>query len=279
MPIERLLGEPVERVERVSGGDIAQSRRVVTTSGRVLFVKLGEGLPAGMLHAEAAGLSALSAGGCRVPEVVAVDDSGLALEWIERGEATRSYWEALGRGLAAQHRITRATAGFDAGDNFIGHTPQPNPDEPDPSVFFRDHRIGHMQRLLRESGRLDAADDAAIDRLRDQIGHALALPDEPPALLHGDLWGGNTMPGPRGEPVLYDPAAHFGCREADLAMTQLFGGFAPAFYAAYEEAAVLCPGYAERVPLYNLYHLLNHAVLFGGGYLAQSMSIVRRLAP
>ena len=214
-----------------------------------------------------------------MPQVVAVAAEGLALEWVERTAPSPSYWSALGRGLAAQHRLSRPACGFDAGDNFIGRTPQPNPDEPSLAVFFRDHRLGAMQRLLRRSGQLTTAQDAALDRLRDRIEALLDVPGERPALLHGDLWGGNAMSGPAGEPVLYDPAAHYGCREADLAMTELFGGFSPTFYGAYSEAFALEDGFRDRVPLYNLYHLLNHALLFGGGYLGQAMSIVSRFAP
>ncbi len=273
------LGEEVTRTEPVHGGDIAQSLRVVTHTGHILFVKQASGLPPGMLCAEAEGLRALSQGGCRVPRVVAVKEEGLALEWIQRGESTASYWEALGRGLAKQHRVSRHACGFDAGDNFIGRTPQPNPDEPRLEVFFRDHRIGVMQRLLRQSGQLTGGDDVTLDRFREQLDSLLDLPDEHPALLHGDLWGGNAMPGPDGEPVVFDPAAHYGCREADVAMTELFGGFSPAFYGAYNEAFPLASGFRDRVPIYNVYHLLNHALLFGGGYLGQAMSIVRRFAP
>ena len=95
-------------------------------------------------------------------------------------------------------------------------------------------------------------------------------------LLHGDLWGGNAMADSRGRPVIFDPAAYFGCREVDLAMTSLFGGFSPAFYGAYREVLPLAAGFEERVELYNLYHLLNHALMFGGGYMSQSMAVVQR---
>ena len=274
--LKPLLGEPVRKLQTIEGGDIADSRKVTTASGRMFFVKLGADLPSGMFAAEAAGLRAIAKGGCSVPEVIAAQDGVLILEWIEEGEKTKAYWEALGHGLATQHKITSETYGFQHGDNFIGHTVQHNPQESDWVTFFRDRRIGYMQERLREADALTVQQDTLFDWLRERLGEWLTLPEEKPALIHGDLWSGNTMPGPNGEPVIYDPAAHFANREADLAMTQLFGGFSAAFYPAYREAFPLLPGYAERVPLYNLYHLMNHALLFGGAHLGQAMKIVRK---
>jgi fructosamine-3-kinase len=273
--LKPLIGEPIRKLQAIEGGDIAETRKITTSSGRIFFVKFGDDLPTGMFTAEAAGLRALSKGGCSVPEVIAAQEGVLVLQWVEEGVKSNAYWQALGHGLAAQHKITNATYGFANGDNFIGKTPQHNPESSDWVAFFRDHRIGALQLLLRESGALEVRDDTLLDWLRGRLGDWLTLPEEKPALLHGDLWSGNTMPGPDGEPVIFDPAVHFGCREADLAMTQLFGGFSAAFYPAYRESFPLAPGYAERVPLYNLYHLMNHALLFGGGYLGQVMKIVR----
>ncbi len=275
--LESLLGQPVTLGRAVAGGDIAQPRQGMLQDGQPVFVKSGQGLPAGMLPAEAIGLKALARGGCRIPEVLAVDGDWLVLEWIERGRSTDATQAALGRGLAAQHQVCAESSGFE-GDNFIGRTPQENPPTEDWVVFFRDHRLGAMQRMLWESGRLSVADDAALEKLRRGLHRWLALPEEAPVLLHGDLWGGNAMAGPDGEPVLFDPAAYYGCRETDLAMTRLFGGFSRAFYRAYEEVLPLSPGFEERVKLYNLYHLLNHALMFGGGYLDQSMAVVYRYA-
>ncbi len=263
----------------VGGGCINSAARGVAGDGRPFFVKTNQAAPPGMFSAEAAGLRALSAadGGCRVPAVLGVSDElgVLVLEWIESGSGGLGYAEALGRGLAAQHRVTREVCGFDAGDNYIGSTRQPNSDEVDWVVFFRDQRLGFQQELLRERGRMSRGLDRALDRVRERMRELLELPERP-ALLHGDLWGGNAMPGPSGEPVIYDPAAYFGCREADLAMTQLFGGFGPRFFGAYAEAFPLLDGYAERRDVYNLYHILNHANLFGGGYAAQAEAMARR---
>ena len=197
------------------------------------------------------------------------------MDWIERGRATRDYWEALGRGLAAQHRTTRNTFGFE-GDNFIGRTPQPNPSETDWVTFYRDHRVVFQQRLLRERGRCSSSLDRLLDTFCDRMSEWLQT-DEPPALLHGDLWGGNAMADASGAAVIYDPAAYYGCREADLAMTELFGAFDSAFYGAYNEVYPILSGYSERRDLYNLYHVLNHANLFGGGYASQAESILKKI--
>ncbi len=267
-------GLRLDAIQPVSGGDIARAYRLRLQDGRLLFAKLMPGMPAGMAPAEAEGLRLLAQGGCRVPEVVAVWPGGLVLDWIERGPATTAYQEALGRGLAAQHRITRPT--FGGSDSFLGPTPQPSPATDDAVAFWRDHRLGHMQRLLREAHVLTPVQDASLDALRSDLGRWLHVPGERPALVHGDLWGGNTMPGPRGEPFVFDPAVAFSLREADLAMAALFGGFGDRFWSAYEEAFPLPPGAADRRPLLQLYHLLHHALLFGGGYLRQAMDIVHR---
>lgn len=285
-PLERIiseaLGEPIAIVSRVSGGDINQAARAATRGGGSIFVKWNPRQPRGMFAEEARGLRALrEADGCRVPEVLAVGDGAaggpafLALEWIESGSPAQAHAEALGRGLARQHRATAARFGFHA-DNFIGSTPQPNAWEEDLVTFFRDRRLGFQHELLRTRGRSSPALDRRLDALRARLHEWLTLPSERPALLHGDLWGGNVMTGPVGEPVLIDPAAHYGCREADLAMTELFGGFPRGFLQAYEEAAPLEPGYEERRDLYNLYHVLNHANLFGGGYAGSAERMCRR---
>lgn len=275
--LRRLLGEAVSVGREVGGGCISRAVRGRCASGREVFVKINQPAPARMFSAEAAGLRALAAGGCRVPEVLGVSDSDgvLVLEWIEEGRANRGYWEALGRGLAAQHRIEREQFGFDM-DNYLGSTPQPNtPRQSSWVEFFRDQRLGFQQRLLREKGRCPRALDEGLDRLKGRLERW--LPAARPALLHGDLWGGNAMASASGEAVIYDPAVYFGCREADLAMTQLFGGFDQGFYSAYDEAFPIEPGYEERRDVYNLYHVLNHANLFGGGYVSQAADIVRRL--
>lgn len=278
--IEQLLGESVTFQGTVGGGCINSATRGVLANGQQIFVKSNTQSPPGMFTAEAAGLTALgqAPGGCRIPRVLGVSESPavLILEWIESGAETTQSQSAMGRGLAAQHRVTRPMCGFDAGDNYIGSTPQPNPDESDWLTFYRDHRIVFQQKLLRQKGGCSAALERAIDRFCDRIADFMTVDDEQHALLHGDLWGGNKMTDSQGRPVLIDPATYFGCREADLAMTQLFGSFGSRFYDAYNDAFPLQPGYLERRDLYNLYHLLNHANLFGGGYASQALNTLDR---
>jgi len=242
------------------------------------FVKTNSAARLPMLEAEADGLRELArARAIRVPAPVACGDAGgvafLALEWLEFSGCGRD--AVLGAGLAQLHRTTAQAHGWHR-DNTIGTTPQDNAWTGDWATFFRDRRIapqlalaagkGHGGRLQRDGQRLLAAIPALL------AGHAPV-----PSLLHGDLWAGNAARLASGEPVIFDPAVHFGDREADLAMTELFGGFGADFYAAYSEAWPLASGYATRRTLYNLYHVLNHLNLFGGGYRAQAETMIAGL--
>lgn len=278
--LSALLGERVRVLHSVGGGDISQAVAACTERGDRLFVKTGSGLPEGLFRGEAAGLEALGSvsSGCVVPKVIALSDSPqvLVLEWIDRGHRTPRYWDGLGRALAQQHRQTASSYGFEKGDNFIGKTPQSNVQSGDWVTFFRDERLGLMQKLLFDGGAIDDSMSRSLDGLRARLSDWLYLPNERPALLHGDLWSGNTMPGPDGAPVVFDPAVYYGCREADLAMTELFGQFEDPFYRAYEECFPLEEGYKDRRDLYNLYHLLNHLHLFGSSYGRQCAALVKR---
>ena len=275
--IEAALGETVRLGNSVTGGCINHALRGQTGAGATIFIKTNEQAPPALFPAEAAGLQALDSapGGCRVPKVLAVSPAFLVLEWIESGPSGPRVGESLGRGLAAQHRVTQRTYGFRAGDNYIGSTPQPNPLIEDWVTFFAEQRLHFQHALLRGQGRSSPELDRALDQLLPRLATWLRLPSERPALLHGDLWGGNTLADAQGHGVLIDPAVYFGCREADLAMTELFGGFRPEFYAAYREVFPLEPGYEHRRDLYNLYHVLNHANLFGGSYTQQAERMLR----
>jgi fructosamine-3-kinase len=279
--LEELLGQPVQLGDAVGGGDIAQPRRACTEDGTQLFVKSAQGLPWGWVAAEAAGLDALAQAesGLRVPRVVAKSDipSLLVLEWVEPGQATPSYWEALGRGLALQHRVGGEACGF-ASDGFLGRTPQVNAREASWPVFFRDQRLHWLHGLLREAEMCTEALSRDLDAICGRMEELLPEPAAGPVLLHGDFWSGNAMPDSDGQPVVYDPAVYFGSREADLAMTRLFGGFEAGFYGAYQAAFPLDGDADERVDLLNLYHLLNHALMFGGGYLARCEAVAGRYA-
>ena len=241
------------------------------------FVKTGE---AEVLAAEADGLGALAAAAAvRTPAVIACGaegDSGyLVLEWLNLVRGTGVAGARLGEALARQH--LQAEEGFGwRRHNFIGATPQFNTRSPDWIAFFRDQRLGFQLRLAAESGHRGELQELGA-RLLAALPRLFNGRSPRPALLHGDLWGGNWGVLADGGPVVFDPAVYRGDREADLAMTELFGGFDSEFYAAYRAHAPLDAGYAVRRELYKLYHVLNHLNLFGGAYLQQASSMMRRL--
>ncbi|WP_296753013.1 fructosamine kinase family protein [Thiobacillus sp.] len=261
----------------VGGGDINQAFGM-SDGARRYFVKANRAQCLPMFEAEAAALRALAAAqGVRVPQPLctgaAAGQAFLVLEYLDlhgSGDAAR-----LGERLAQQHRVPQPRFGW-AHDNWIGSTPQRNGWARDWIAFWRDGRLGYQLELAAQNGyggalqrdgeRLLACLDAFFD------GYAPA-----PSLLHGDLWGGNHGYLADGTPVIFDPAIYVGDRECDLAMSELFGGFAADFYAAYRAAWPLDPGYAARKTLYNLYHILNHANLFGSGYVAQAARMTAQL--
>jgi protein-ribulosamine 3-kinase len=275
-----LTGLPVapQPQTRLKGGSLSQC--FAWEAGRQrLFVKVAaaEGLPA--LDAEAQGLAELSAThAVRVPRVLARGTAGaatfLALEWIESGAADARCEARLGAGLAALHGHQAARCGYGQ-DNFIGATPQDNGWMADWPDFFRERRLRPQLALAAQRG--FAAEVGCGERLLAAVPALLSGRAVRPSLLHGDLWGGNWLAAASGEPVLIDPAVYYGDAEADLAMTALFGGFGSAFYGAYQSVCPRCPGWAVRADLYNLYHVLNHANLFGGGYVQEARAVMERL--
>lgn len=276
----------------VGGGSIHRAAFLEIEGGGRLFVKWNRRDHLAMFETEAAGLAALAEpGALRVPSDplpgLSPGAAFLVMEAIPTSSPgdRRAFFERFGRRFARLHRSTAdredrpGRFGFED-DNFLGTTPQPNPWTDDWVGFFREHRLGHQLRLARSSGASDPELDRLGGRLLDRLDEWLDLPDEPGCLLHGDLWSGNFLCDDSGEPVIVDPAAYVGHREADLAMTRLFGGFDPVFYDAYEEAWPLPPGATEqeeRDAVYRLYHLLNHLNLFGGGYRGQCIEVMRRL--
>jgi protein-ribulosamine 3-kinase len=265
------------RHQRLVGGGCINRAAVVEDDGRAFFVKLNAPERLDMFEAESEGLAALAAArAIRVPEPICVgvagNESFLVMERLDLGG--RLDGERAGRQLAELHRATAEHFGWRR-DNTIGSTPQLNRPHHDWVDFWRDCRLGPQLKLAAANGyrgRLQSAGEHLLSKLDALIGH-----EPPPSLLHGDLWGGNIGATPDGEPVIFDPAVYHGDREADLAMTELFGGFGSRFQAAYREAWPLDSAYATRRILYNLYHVLNHLNLFGGGYLNQSQSMIERL--
>ena len=265
--------------ELSAGGGFARCQRWDSDAGPV-FVKVAPLASAALLDAEADALRALArAEAVRVPAVLGLGTAGaqafLALEWIEFHCAQPRTEAMLGEQLARLHHATAARFGWHR-DNTIGATPQHNAWTTDWPEFFARHRLGDQLDLAGRSGQGGRWLDRG-HRLCEQLDTFFAEYRPQPSLLHGDLWGGNWAADASGAPVLFDPATYYGDREADLAMTHLFGGFGRAFYAAYQGAWPLDAGAGARRDLYNLYHVLNHLNLFGGGYRAQAEAMIERL--
>ncbi|MGA7594563.1 MAG: fructosamine kinase family protein [Gallionella sp.] len=262
----------------VGGGSINEAYQLDGTDGARYFLKQNDARHLAMFVAEAEGLDAIAATKTvLVPRPVVHGSAGgqsyLVLQHLElssRGDAKR-----LGEQLAALHRCAAKRFGF-AADNFIGTTPQPNSWTDDWLVFWREHRLGFQLRLAADNGYGGELQRLGT-RLMESLPAFFANYTPQPALLHGDLWSGNHGFLADGTPTIFDPAAYYGDRECDLAMTELFGGYPAEFHAAYRAAYPLDAGYASRRELYNLYHILNHANLFGGGYARQAEQMMQRL--
>ncbi len=244
------------------------------------FAKLAELERAPLLAAEAEGLAAIrAAGAVRVPSVVARGDDGetawLILEWLDLAPLSAGPGALLGRALAAQHRLPQPKFGWGT-DNFIGATLQKNGWSEDWLAFWREKRI-HAQLRLAMANRYPSKMIDRGERLLADCEAFFRTHRPVPSLLHGDLWGGNASALADGTPAVFDPAVYCGDREADLAMTELFGGYPRDFHSAYRNAWPLDDGYAVRRDFYNLYHVLNHANLFSGSYVEQSGRLVERL--
>ncbi|HLP97597.1 MAG TPA: fructosamine kinase family protein [Sideroxyarcus sp.] len=262
----------------VGGGSINQAFKLEGDDGSRYFLKLNEARHHPMFVAEATGLAAIAdTGAIRVPRPIAhgVADrqSYLVLEYLPL--VTHGDARALGIQLAALHRHTTKQFGF-AQDNFIGTTPQPNSWSDDWIGFWRERRLGFQLQLAAENGYGGELQHLGR-RLLDALPAFFAGYAPRPSLLHGDLWGGNHAYLADGTPAIFDPAACYGDRECDLAMTELFGGYPADFYAAYRATWPLDAGYENRRELYNLYHILNHANLFGGSYARQAEGMLRSL--
>ena len=279
--LETVYAQPIhiKSSRSIGGGCINQTQALTLSNGETVFLKYNDRPPDGMFEKEARGLNLMrqAKDGPRIPQVIALPEDPnphfLVIEYIEEGNPGNGYYERFGQALASMHRSTQDHYGLDH-NNFIGSTDQINTPETDGLTFFREHRLRFQQQLARERGLLPVNTDKKIGQLCDQLDQQLDLSGECPALVHGDLWSGNTFADNAGNPCLVDPAVHFGLRESDLAMTELFGRLPQRFYDAYREAFPQNPGYTDRKQIFNLYHLLNHLNLFGGSYLASVESTV-----
>ncbi len=268
----------------VGGGCINQGYRLTNVSQNY-FVKLNRASEVAMFEAEALGVQQMwETQTIRVPQPICWGTAGnsayIVLEWIDLGgKSSSDALKEMGRKLAHLHQWTPTKDypgyhqfGWEI-NNTIGSTPQVNTWTENWAEFWTQHRIGYQIKLAkRRGGSFNQA-----EQLMEKIPDLLAEHQPKPSLVHGDLWGGNASVTSDGEPVIFDPATYYGDREVDLAMTELFGGFSATFYQGYNEVFPLNPGYERRKNLYNLYHILNHFNLFGGGYESQANRIIQQL--
>lgn len=277
---QRTLDAEVTSIQALSGGDVNQAKRLETSKG-TFFVKVNSSNGAArMFETEAKGLDALHRTGVfRTPGVVAAgstqEGAYLLLEYIESGPRTTGFWTRFGSLLADLHQHTDSFFGLDH-DNFIGSLPQYNGHRATWAEFYQKERLKPQLELAISRGLLQPEDAKAFDAFFVRLPNL--FPVEPPALVHGDLWSGNFMVSPLGQPVLIDPAISFSHREVDLAMARLFGGFDRQFFQAYEEVWPLEPGFEERLPAYQLYYLMVHLNLFGGSYVDAVRGVIKQFA-
>lgn len=278
--ISQATGTPftIQKRRSLSGGCINQTYQL-QDQNQNYFIKINQANSLSMFTAEALGLSQMRATkSIRVPQPICWgtvgDSSYLVLEWLEfapRGD--HQAWEAMGRQLAKMHQVPGAKQFGWEENNTIGSTPQINTWNSNWADFFAQERIGYQLKLAKRRGGSFPDLELVIAKVK-----AFLQDRHPqPSLVHGDLWSGNAAILESGEPVILDPATYYGDHEVDLAMTELFGGFPAAFYQGYEQVWALDSGYQKRKSLYNLYHILNHFNLFGGGYGAQASRILEQI--
>lgn len=276
--LSHLLGNFVQvvTIKPVSGGSINRAFCVGTTQGDY-FVKVNSGdrFP-NMFETEAQGLELLASvpAGLKTPGVMGTyNESGIScivMENLVSGRETKNYWVSLGRGLASLHKNTADYFGLEY-NNYIGSLPQVNTQYTSWTKFYINCRLTPQFEMAANQL---AGTEAPFENLCSKLPEI--LPDEPPALLHGDLWSGNCMAAAPDIPCIFDPAVYYGHREVDIAMSLLFGGFDGGFYSSYNEAYPLLPGWQQRAEIYQLYYLLVHVNLFGGGYVGQVREMLRR---
>lgn len=282
--VVNLLNEKFNRkidlisVSAVGGGSINDAYRFETNAGKFFIKKNSSSRFPQMFEKEILGIRLLSsAKEIQVPEVVASgvngDEAFLILKFIESAVRSKSFWVDFGKNLANLHKYSASFFGLNH-DNYIGSLFQSNLNHENWADFFREERLERQVKLARNSGRIGRETMNAFDRFYLRIEEI--FPKEPPALVHGDLWGGNFMVDEKGNAVIIDPAVYFGHREMDLGMSQLFGGFDRQFYEAYHRQYPLEKDWEKRLDYCNLYPLMVHVNLFGGGYLGSVNRILRK---
>lgn len=269
---EKITGEKIAHKNSLGGGCIGDSNKVTTENGNVYFVK--QYSKAGVSRAEALGLKELEKSmAVKVPHVIGFTNNTLVLNHINSKGQVRDFQKKLGVQFACLHKFVAHKYGFKE-DNFIGDSIQINGYSGNWINFYIDNRLEFQIKLATKNGLADRHLKEKFSVLKSKIPEILSGSEEPPSLLHGDLWGGNVMSDENGDPCLIDPAVYYGHREADLAMTKLFGGFSSEFYASYNKTYPLKDGYLHRENLYKLYHILNHLNLFGKSYYGQAISLI-----
>ena len=277
--IEGRLETLIRRVEILSGGCINNACKLVTESGEQYLLKFNDNTPPDMFEKEAHGLNELQkAAAIRVPGTRIYSDNYLVTEFIESGRKSGTFFRDFGKQFADLHRYQGSSYGFYE-NNYIGSTPQKNitdhNEDKDWTEFYYNNRLRFQLLLAEKNGYADSELKNYFGKLENRIGEILKGSEEEPSLLHGDLWSGNYMADENGDPCIIDPAVYYGHREADLAMTMLFGGYPQEFYRSYNENYPLKEGWQYRENIYKLYHVLNHLNLFGSGYYGQALSLIR----
>jgi len=276
--IENQLDTTIDHVRRASGGSINQAGVLECANRHRYFLKWNHNAPGDMFQKEKMGLELLRNADTEIviPQTYVQDCQGsthyIIIEYLEEGRPEPESAEIFGRQLAGLHSTANNQFGLEH-DNYIGRLPQSNTRHDDWITFFTDERLIPQVQMALDTGKLNSTDNEKFERLYHRLPNI--MPDEKPALLHGDLWGGNFFYTTDGMPAIFDPAVYFGNREIELAFTHLFGGFAHDFYSSYEHLFPLEPGFHERKDIYNLYPLLVHVNMFGGTYIQQVRSIIR----
>ena len=276
--IESVIGDSIISQKSVSGGCINDAEIITTKYGKTFFVKTNNNSTSDLFQCEANGLNEIAKTNViRVPKAIYSSEDFLILENIISKSRSKLFWEDFGRSFAQLHKVIGNVFGFNE-DNYIGSTKQLNLTSKEESnnwtEFYFHNRLLFQYNLAEQNGYAQSQLRDSFSKLEYKIPQIFNNINVQPNLLHGDLWSGNFITDELGNACLIDPAVYYGHREADLAMTKLFGGFDSKFYSAYNEKFPLDDGYEYRENIYKLYHILNHLNLFGSGYYQQAIDLI-----